>query len=264
MRTAFAIPTKNRAETLQRTLDNYQVHMHSDMQLHVNDNGSTDNTPDILEAALIADSRLSTYWDPPGTHVKDGFLKVLYNAAETSDYVVLMSDEDEIDWTKWDDFNTWLENNHPTFASTQFDHSEGFYRGRPGGHISPTDWFASAFYCSGLVYNSKAIREAIDIIWPLVEHNHFVKIYAEAAVALAMYADSGPMLWAPHHVAKQREQLDTFIVMDDGSRYWKPENRRILSDDYDQVLHYLTLKLPENKHTWQAAHSDTLIQTWRG
>jgi hypothetical protein len=263
MNISFAIPTKNRAETLKRSMANYLLHMDRSMRLHIVDNGSIDKTWNYLNYFHDNSTQVEVIRQPQGTHVKTGFLRALTEAAQTGDYVILMSDEDEIDWNVLPEFTEWLETEKPSFASTQFTHSEGFHRGRHGGTIDPSDWFASAFYCSGLVYRSEHLLKAAGTIWPRLAENHFLKIYAEAGLTLAMFAENEPMLWAPHHLTKQREQLDTHIVMDDGSRYWNPQNRALLAQHYDHLLGYLTGKESKNSPTWQAAKKDKLINTWR-
>jgi glycosyltransferase involved in cell wall biosynthesis len=252
------MPTFNRSELLKIRIADYVAHMDDDMELHVRDNGSTDDTWNVLQS--MPHARVNLARDPVDTHVKVGFLRVLYTAAEQSDYVVLMSDEDIPDWNILPDFKAWLTDNEPVFASTRFDHSEGFHRGRTGGHIPVTEFFRSSFYCSGLVYRSEELLEAIDVVWPRLDDNDFLKIYAEAGCVLAMYDKPGPKLWAPHFLCKQVDQLDTHIVMDDGSRYWKPDNRRKLSTSYQALCDDLHEKT--GRDIYRQAKNETLIRSW--
>lgn len=259
MRYTIAIPTYNRAETLKAALVDYTLHMPKNVSLVVVDNGSTDKTPLYLDA--VHGKRIHTILEPG--HVKTAFLEALHAASLTSDYTILMSDEDSINWDQLDQLTAWLNQYQPVFASTKFTHSEGFVRGRQHGTITADDWFASAFYCSGLIYRSDTVWDAIDWTEPKVLSNDFIDIYAEAVLALHAYTTDDPVLWAPFTIARQREQLPTYITMSDGTPYWKPDNRKKLATAYDQLLTRLNEDYAEKKHRWDAARKDKLIKTWR-
>ena len=258
MRLSFAMPTFNRAELLKNRIPDYVAHMDDDMELHVRDNGSTDDTWNVLQS--MPHDRVNLWRDSVGTHVKVGFLRVLYTAAQDSDYVVLMSDEDIPDWNIVPDFTAWLNLHKPVFASTRFDHSEGFHRGRTGGDIPVTEFFRASFYCSGLVYRSAELLESIDVIWPRLDHNDFLKIYAESGCVLTTYDKPGAKMWAPHFLCKQVDQVGTDIVMDDGTRYWKPENRKKLSTSYQALCDDLHEKT--HRDIYRQAKNETLIRSW--
>lgn len=262
MRYGIAIPTFNRAETLIRSVSNYLAYMDDTTSLHIVDNGSTDETWSRIQQ--LQSTRIHTHRDPVDTHVKDGFLRALVDAAQHSDYTILMSDEDEIDWNVWPVFTEWIEHTEPSFVSTTFHHSEGFTRGNRAGTISPNQFFSASFYCSGLVYRSEDLLEAAEVIWPILHSNHFLKIYAEAGLVLPLFTTGRPLYWSDLRLAKQREQLDTHIVMDDGTRYWQPENRRTLAEDYGKLIEFLTSHYPKETKTWGQARNETLISSWRG
>ena len=59
---SIVLPTYNRATTLQRAVDSVLRQTHSDWELIIIDDGSTDDTPRLL--AAIADSRVTTYRHP--------------------------------------------------------------------------------------------------------------------------------------------------------------------------------------------------------
>ena len=259
MRIGFAMPTYNRSALLKKRVPEYVANMDDDMALHVRDNGSTDDTWQVLESMPHERVRLDR--DPVDTHVKVGFLRVLESAARDSDYVVLMSDEDVPDWNVLPVFRDWLIEHEPVFASTQFQHSGGFHRGRLGGDIGVTESFSSSFYCSGLVFRSRDLLEVIPIIFDMLADNQFLRIYAESGCVLALFNREGRRMWSPHYLCRQVDQLDTDIVMDDGSHYWRPDSRQVLYESFQAFCGAL-LGWSGND-VFRAAKRDSLIAGWR-
>lgn len=256
----IAIPTKNRAETLQRTIEATLNQMPENVSLHVLDNGSDDDTAERM--AHFGHQAFHAYFDPPGTHCKDGFLRVLEEAARSTDYVVLMSDEDEIVWPALEQLVEMLEGELPGFVSTKFAFPPQFTRSDRSGVITSDAWFASAFYCSGLVFNSVDLLRVVDAVRPRIHESAFVSIYAESALALAMMPHN-QQLWSRIELCRKREQLDTLIAMDDGSAYWQPNNRRKILADYLTDLDYFSRVFPEHVTVWERAKRDGLLNSWR-
>lgn len=257
---AIAIPTKNRAETVRRTIEHTLAGMPDSLTLVVLDNGSDDNTTEVIDS--FEHPRYYTLHDPRGTHVKDGFLRVLDTSP--AEYTILMSDEDRIDWDNYAELERHLDThpNPPRFLSTVFRHSQGFVRSGTPGPIRPDNWFASSFYCSGLVWSHEAIGHANDLLWHKLHTNDFLKIYAEAGITLANLPYNSSV-WYPKEVTRQREQLVTFITMDDGTPYWERQNRSKLYQSYQELLDYLIDVEPEHSDTWNLARHDSLIGSWR-
>lgn len=254
-----AIPTKNRAETLHRTIQGTLEGMPENGSLHVLDNGSDDNTAEVI--AGFAHPQFHGYYDPPGTHVQHSFLRVLEEAARCNDYVVLMSDEDEVLWNGFEQLTDMLTTNRAGFVSTTFAHPPHFTRSNQSGTITPGNWFAAAFYCSGLVFNSADLLKVVDAVRARIHDSRFVGIYAQSFLALAMMPHH-PHVWSPIELCRIREKLDTLFVMEDGSAYWEPDNRRKILADYLADVDYLGRVFPEHGTVWEKARSDNLLNSW--
>ena len=256
----IAIPTKNRAETLQRTIEATLEGMPENASLHVLDNGSDDKTAEVIED--VSHARFYGYSDPPGTHPKDSFFTVLEEAARVNDYVILLSDEDDVLWDGFEQLTDLLTNNRAGFVSTTFVCPPHFTRSNRSGAITPGNWFASAFYCSGLVFNSADLLKVVDSVRPRIHESAFVSIYAESALTLAMMPHN-PHLWSPIELCRKREELKTLFVMTDGTAYWEPNNRRKILADYLTDVDYLRQVFPEHATVWERARHDNLLNSWR-
>ena len=256
----IAIPTKNRAETLERTIRATLDEIPDNASLHVLDNGSDDNTAKVI--AGFTHSQFHGYYDPAGTHVQHSFMRVLEEAARGNDYVILMSDEDEVLWDGFDQLTNLLTTNPAGFVSTTFAHPPHFTRSNQTGTITPSNWFASAFYCSGLVFNSADLLKVVDAVRARIHDSMFVGIYAQSFLALAMIPYN-PHLWSPIELCRIREKLDTLFSMEDGSAYWEPENRRKIFADYLDDVDYLGQIFPEHAPVWEQAKLDNLLNSWR-
>jgi hypothetical protein len=254
-----AIPTKNRAETLHRTIQGTLEGMPKNASLHVLDNGSDDNTAEVI--AGFRHRRFHGYSDPAGTHVQHSFLRVLEEAARCNDYVILMSDEDEILWDGFQQLTDLLTTNPAGFVSTTFACPPHFTRSNQSGTITPGNWFASAFYCSGLVFNSVDLLRVVDAVRARIHDSSFVSIYAQSFLALAMMPHNRHV-WSPIELCRMREVLETLIVMEDGSAYWEPENRRKIFADYLTDVDYLGQVFPEHASVWEKARHDNLLNSW--
>lgn len=61
---SIIIPTYNRAEMLTRTLDSVLAQVYTDWECIVVDDGSTDNTEEVVSSYLVADNRISFHKRP--------------------------------------------------------------------------------------------------------------------------------------------------------------------------------------------------------
>jgi glycosyltransferase involved in cell wall biosynthesis len=256
----IAIPTKNRAETLQRTIQGTLDEMPDNASLHVLDNGSDDNTAKVI--AGFTHSRFHGYYDSAGTHVQHSFMRVLEEAALGNDYVILVSDEDEVLWEGFEQLTNLLTTDSAGFVSTTFAHPPHFTRSNQNGTITPSNWFASAFYCSGLVFNSADLLKVVDAVRGRIYDSTFVGIYAQSFLALAMIPHNRH-LWSNIELCRIREKLDTLFSMEDGSAYWEPENRRKILADYLDDVNYLGQMFPEHALVWEQAKLDNVLNSWR-
>jgi glycosyltransferase involved in cell wall biosynthesis len=255
----IAIPTKNRAATLERTIALTLEQMPDCCFLHVLDNGSDDWTADLL--ASIDHPRFFAHYDPPSTPAHDGFVRVLEEASR-HDYAVLMSDEDEVVWPEFEGLLDVLKGG-PSFVSTTFRCPPAFVRSGQSGRIAPWQWFSGSFYCSGLVYRGSDLLKVGDILRGRFADSVFMRLYPQSALQLVMLP-LGEQVWSPLELCRAREtQATTLFAMDDGSHYAEQGNRRKIAAAYQSDVDYLLRVLPEHGRVWDEARRDGLLGGWQ-
>lgn len=81
MRTSFLVPTWNRAGLLRQTLDSCLASTDPDYEIVVCDNGSTDDTPAVMESYLAAHDNIVYHRIPEHSHYTRCFTEILEHAS---------------------------------------------------------------------------------------------------------------------------------------------------------------------------------------
>jgi glycosyltransferase involved in cell wall biosynthesis len=92
---AVLLATKNGANHLEEQLDSYVAQTFENWSLHVSDDGSSDDTIDIVKRFASANGRVQTLCDGPRLGHAQNFLSLARNSSIAADYFAF-SDQDDI------------------------------------------------------------------------------------------------------------------------------------------------------------------------
>lgn len=250
-RLSIAIPTYNRAGVLKETLDTLianGIHTLPEVDIMVRDNASTDNTFDLLTEYH------EKYGITVATNARNYGFSENYGAllkSCTSDYLLLISDEDPVLKSGLDVLLNLLSNNDFAFATTAFFLNSRLYRGQTVqvNQLDITESFTSSFYISGLIYNTSVVR----LLMPRIENYlyHPRCIYPQAYLATLILAQFLSFS-LPIPVAEKRHQAPGSNF----GEYWKPEARRDQAAFYMEYLQYL---IDTSNDTDEKAKYETMI-----
>lgn len=93
MSLSICIPTYNRSEILFTNVKSILNNKHVDLEIVISDNGSTDNTIELLES--INDERLIIYTSSIGVNTQQNYIRAL--SLGTKNHLLFLTDKDKID-----------------------------------------------------------------------------------------------------------------------------------------------------------------------
>jgi glycosyltransferase involved in cell wall biosynthesis len=236
----IAIPTYNRVTSVLTTISALTpIFGQSNLQILVIDNGSTDDTYRVLSKSFsqIKNFTVIRYDDNFG--FLESFLRLFDNC--TSEYLFLLSDEDQVHLEAIPAFSRFIEKNHPGFISTDFYNSEGFYRGSQFSRkITYSEIEKSAFYISGLVFKTKVSQGLVSEIREELKGNEFIYLYPQTYLAFRLRMIS-TAYWYGDVVSFERDQLPSTVVNELGEPYATTEARINQHHGWEKmVLHIIS------------------------
>lgn len=186
----IAIPTYNRREAVAARLSEYLAAVTSPgVELLVSDNCSPDGTFAEL-AAMIAETdsknpvRLVANSTNLGFH--GNFAAVIEKSQ--NDYVLIMSDEDRLDYDKLGDLTRFLDQHSPALASPQAVVNGRIYRGSSASaRIDAASLRGSVNYVAGLVFHRERSLQSLTLIKPLFDVNSMAAIYPQVLLADSLF-----------------------------------------------------------------------------
>lgn len=196
--------------------------MAANVALLVIDDCSSDGTYEAI-TQNFASNRLTTFRN----EVNLGQTRTICRMFEEcrTDYLIVMSEEDEMDATHLGTLCEVLQTYQPGFVSPQMWTGGRMIRGRTSsGPICDNDFFSASFYVSGLVYHVAAARAAAVRIRQLATLNAAVWLYPQTALAIEVMLQR-PALWMNAPLARKCDALPSLITDIGGAPYQHLESR---------------------------------------
>lgn len=203
----IGIPTYNRGSIVIKNTANIIEFLknNTEVRLLIIDNNSTDDSYSNIINGIGENNKIDVYQNKTniGFH---GNVKRLIEECKT-EYLLLMSDEDEVILENLNTLIQFLKKKKPAFCSPQFIKNQGkgyfIYRGKEEQKlISKNDFHSSSFYISGLIYRVQdALKYLVEI--ENKRNNYIVcDIYFHTVVALHLLIDH-KCYWYDKQIAKQ-------------------------------------------------------------
>ena len=206
-----AIPTFNRINAAQKTLKSLSpIFNQSQVKILVIDNGSTDGTHLTLKESFPGIRNLEILRFEDNLGFFESFLRLFENA--DSDYLLLLSEEDELNLVVLPAVLRYLQIRKPAYISSQFLINGQLYRGTNlTQSISMLDLEKSSFYISGLVFNVSKSQEIILKMRDGLRDNPFILLYPQTYLAFMLRISAGGY-WLESILATKRDHLPTSVV----------------------------------------------------
>lgn len=282
----IAIPTYNREQALSKTLSALRnPAITSQVDVLVLDNGSTDGTFDVIREYSLACPGISACRFEENQGFAESFFRAIENV--DSDYVLLLSDEDEVVAENLMGLLSFISERQPDFVSPQMFIEEThykeqllsgrlrvgegrLYRGRLlSGRVRFEKVRDAASYLSGLVFRTSAANIWLPKVRELSTRELTAALYPQ--VVLSMFiASSGKALWFGEKIVFKRDQLRSEIS-DEGSRPYYDLSSRLEQFQSWSRVHHECLKSQTKQNTpWKrfeirsamSKHSSQLTEIW--
>ena len=222
----IAIPTFQRREAVCKTVQSLlkeSTNRLFDITIVVN--GSGDGTYEELTKLYSGIEDLEIYHHEENKGFAKNFIR-LFTECQT-DYLLILSDEDEVDLSKLPKLIDFLNSQKPGFVSTDFYRGHDLFRGKKRDCILRlSEAESAAFYISGLLFNSKLAKKRLAALEKLTEINGFVSLYPQTFLAICLTLESKGF-WYGSEVTFLREQLETSFSngLSIQSPYWFTNSR---------------------------------------
>lgn len=240
----LAVTSYNRAPILNNWLEH---HKHLGFPILVVDNGSSDDT---FQVAKSHDVRVLRNKHSQG--FVDGWI-TLFENCETS-HLVILSDEDNLALSsipEWED---------AAFISTLFHHDD-ITRGNRSGEVQPNDLFMSAFYLSGLIYETIPARESVKMFSGF-EDNFYWQVYPQVATLIFLLAE-GLGRWDSHELCVLRDRVPSEPPVASSLLYYSPEGRRTLWHDWQHLIDYAITVKPDLVTVFESMRIQNNMDSWK-
>lgn len=223
LKLTIAIPSYKRKEVIKKLLYELITNMkqHNNYEILVVDDASKDGTFDEI-FKFHNEETVRVYENVENLGLV-GNIYELFKRARGS-YLLLLSNEDMVVHDNITKITSFIKKKHPVFISGQYTKNQGcgdlLYRGRRRTkNIKPSDFHASSFYISGLIYSVKECRPLLKAI---LDSGKFLSsfIYPQVLLtALLIVYHHEKCFWYNQPVAKQIHSLNPTVKMNDGSNY---------------------------------------------
>lgn len=217
--TAFltiGIPTFNRADAVAaRVGDLLSQGLPDDVEILVIDNASTDDTVERLRSVS---GPLRVMSNAENLGYGGNFLRLFDEAR--SDYLLVVSDEDQVDVGALRDLIAFCREHRPGFVSPRASvHGNDSYRGSQRTEQIAAERFKDAsFYVSGLTFALDRAGADARELQPQLTENSAVAIYPQVLLA-ALAAARGDAMFFERVVTRHMEHRPTTIVERAGGIY---------------------------------------------
>lgn len=242
---SILIPTFNRRRAVEKTLKSLiSTEANILATVTIIDNGSTDGTCDAVAriASMNANVNMIRYETNDG--FQESFLRCL--DAATSDYVMVLSDEDEIYPGALTQVIRGLSRESVGFVSPQMFIEQKLYRGRKQfKRITPSNCEDASFYISGLIYRTSAANEFKNLIREMASRYSVARLYPQVLLSLFMVAHYKG-IWMNFPVCTKRDQLESRIPYQETVHYWEFSSRLLQFEDWLRIISEL-LDVTEEK-----------------
>ena len=223
-RVTIGIPTFNRVEAITRSvmhLLDYKEQVR--INILVIDNASTDGTFDeLLQFEKFENFQVLKNSNNLGYA---GNILRLFECCRTQ-YLILMSDEDEIFIDNLTIYLEYIEKVRPNFISPQAFIDGAIYRGRSHtSEISIDDFKRCSFYLSGLTFKVEKCLDSLKYIADNRTNNSALEVYPQVVLALFILGLEGGCFWWGRELVNKREQLPSKIFDIGGVNYYEVRAR---------------------------------------
>ena len=153
------------------------------------------------------------------------FIKLL--ELSKSDYVLMSSDDDEINYDELKLLFNYLQKNDSEFISTIYKIKNKVYRGKEGDNeIFQSRIRAASNHAPGLIYKTDFLKSKIDKLSSRIDKRCYMSImYPQVIMAYLIKFDGGKLFWNSTNPVSEGENLISNLSYDDGKTYTHPENR---------------------------------------
>jgi glycosyltransferase involved in cell wall biosynthesis len=238
----IGIPTFNRRDAvIQRLKELQSADLPENVSVLIIDNNSEDGTYEAL-VECVEDRRHQILRNEKNFGYAGNFLELLDQCR--SEYILFMSDEDELITDNLHELLLFLAVYKPDFVSPQVKINGCIYRGESKTcGMTPLDFKRASGYLSGLVFQTQASQRYSRVIRTFLNLNAAAYTYPQVLLASMLLA-GGTGYWFSEVVAEKREQLHSHIANPDGEKYYYLVGR------FQQSLGFLDF--------FEAIHDDSL------
>jgi len=230
-----AMPTFNRINAAQKTLKSLSpIFNQSQVKILVIDNGSTDGTHLTLKESFAGVHNLEILRFEDNLGFFESFLRLFENA--DSDYLLLLSDEDELNLVELPSLLQYLQIRKPGYISSQFLNNGQLYRGTNlTRSISMLDLEKSSFYISGLVFDVSKSQEITLKMRDGLRANPFILLYPQTYLAFMLRVSAGGY-WLESILASKRDNLPTSVVDAQQEAYTSKSSRISQHSGWEEMV----------------------------
>jgi glycosyltransferase involved in cell wall biosynthesis len=226
----IGIPTYSRKEIIASVMSELIefVDINSDFEILVIDNASSDGTFETLIEMCNKKSDVRILKNEENLGFGGNFNRLIQEAE--GQYILLVSDEDELVKENIAELIEYLKEHQPAFLSAQFIRDVGYgefvYMGRGRvKKIKPTEFHSSSYYISGLIYDVSKSRNFIDNITRIQLENVSAFVYAHTLLSALLLITYDNSYWYNQPIVKQKYNQEPESVMSDDSKYNSVQNR---------------------------------------
>lgn len=226
MKMSICIPTYNRAKIVYQAVIDCLKNEEIEIEIIVCDNCSKDDTEAVLQK--VTDKRFFYYRNRTNIGFEN-LVKVLTYA--TGDYILLLSDEDTVNWGELKEIISILETREPAILKgganiqgrTYVKHRNGTYK---AGFNAIRMFGSGDTYMSGYVFNNKTLRKVIGNKKNISIKDRFGYFYCFANLSIEML-QYGDLCFVENVITDQVRQgkTDKNAIFNKGEAYFLVDGR---------------------------------------
>ena len=233
----IGVPTYNRAESVSHLLHELAALPQTDsVEILVIDDGGSDGTFAMLSADPVIAARARVLRNDRNLGYPRTFARLF--AECTTEYLMVIADDDEIVAENLPVLLENLEQHHPSFVSPQYLLGSTVQRGRTApGPIAPRDFLPASVHAPGLVYRVEDCGGGLEELVERVEAEWAdALIYPQVIIVMHLLLARGNCSWLAVPTVRAGANEPSGIRDANGRTYWSVDSRWQQLKAFDVLL----------------------------